>query len=132
MKLSTVDGMLADGQGSAAEPSGQYEMAERTTNPVAPILPGPDLAAAVPLHLNNESSSSPSSNTAPTKGKQRVLDLNYYVHVYNTLISGRSSQQASSSAELRAPAQSTEPFGDGSTSVRWIYQHSHCCKSTLA
>ena len=107
MKLSTVDDMLAEGQGSAAEPSGSHETAARTTNPVAPILPCPHIAAAVPLHSSNESSSAPSSNTATTKRQRRVLDLDYYVNVYSQLISERSSQQASSSAQLRAPAQST-------------------------
>ena len=113
MKLSMLDSMLAEGQGSAAEPSprGQHETAALTTNPVAPILPCPHLAAAVPLHSSNESSSAPSSNTATTKRRRRVLDLDYYVNVYNELISERSSQQPSSSAQLRAPAQSTGPFG---------------------
>ena len=113
MKLSMLDNMLADGQGSAAEPfpSGPHETAALTTNPVAPILPCPHLAAAAPLHSSNESSSAPSSNMATTKRRRRVLDLDYYVSVYNQLISERSSQQASSSAQLRAPAQSTGPFG---------------------
>ena len=53
----------------------------------------------------------PSSNTEPTKRRRRVLDLDYYVQVYNRLLSERSSQQASCSARHRAPARSTEPFG---------------------
>ena len=87
MKLSMLDNMLADGQGSAAEPfpSGPHETAALTTNPVAPILPCPHLAAAAPLHSSNESSSAPSSNTATTKRRRRVLDLDYYVNVYNHL-----------------------------------------------
>ena len=97
-KLRTVDNMLAEGQGSAAEtsPGGPHEPAARTTNPVAPILPCPHLAAAVPLHSSNESSSAPSSNTATANRRRRVLDLDHYVNVYRQLIYARSSQQASS------------------------------------
>ena len=39
MKLKSVDAMLADGQGSSAEPSGPHETAARTTDPVQPVAP---------------------------------------------------------------------------------------------
>ena len=102
MKLKSVDAMLADGQGSSAEPSGPHETAARTTDPVQPVAP------LLPCTSNPPR---PSSDAEPTKRKRRVLDLDYYVQVYNRLLSERSSQQASCLAHLRAPAPSTEPFG---------------------
>ena len=102
MRLKSVDGMLADGQGSSAEPSGPHETAARKADPVQPVAPLLSCTSNPPR---------PSSDAEPTKRKRRVLDLDYYVQVYNRLLSERSSQQASCSARHRAPARSTEPFG---------------------
>ena len=89
-------------------------MAARTTTTVAPMLscPKPVIPPVLPLHSSNESSSTPSSNTEPSnKRKSEFCSLGYYMETYSKLIAQRSSPQASSAAELTAPAWSTEPFG---------------------
>jgi len=65
MRLKAVDEMLADGQGSSAEPSGPHETAARTADPVT--IPVQPVAPLLPCTSN------PSSNTEPTKPKRRVL-----------------------------------------------------------
>ena len=116
MRLTAVDAMLADGQGSSAEPSGPHETAARTADPVqpAPLLP----CTSNPPHL------------IPMRNLQNQNEESWIWIIMCKSTTGSSLNDPRN----RPPVQPAieRLLGPQSRSVRWIQQHSHCWKSTRA